>query len=175
MNTKAETGWWVPVAPGLSMPDTVTVKVEDWTGFDIELTVVPGEGRLVAKAVSVSQRDGGPPVTGEVLRSIPVARLTKEAAVHVVALGEDEFGTSTLTPWVFTPEVVKGLRDAGPAPSTLEAVAHLYRLALLKGEPPTKAVEETLGLPRSTAGRWVGLARQEGHLGAAEGPGKAGG
>jgi hypothetical protein len=84
-------------------------------------------------------------------------------------------GVTSETVRVFTPEVVEHMRSAGPVPSTLEAVAYLYRVAVLMGEPPTKAVEETLGLARSTAGRWVAQARQEGFLGPAETPGKAGG
>jgi hypothetical protein len=40
---------------------------------------------------------------------------------------------------------------------------------------PTKAVQESLQLPRSTAGRWIAAARKAGYVGPAEGMGKAGG
>ncbi len=164
----------VLVAPGLVMPDVVTVYGEDVAGYDVEIEVVPNDGRLVARDVRVLQREGGPAVTGEALRSVPVATLTKYAARHAMA-HEYADGVTSMTVRVFNAEVAEHLRSAGPVSSTLEAVAYLYRVAVLMGEPPTKAVEETLGLPRSTAGRWVALARREGHLGPAEGPGKAGG
>jgi len=49
---------------------------------------------------------------------------------------------------------------------------HCRRACWRRGDP-TATVAESLGLPRSTAGRWVRMARQAGHLGAAE-VGKAG-
>ncbi len=54
-------------------------------------------------------------------------------------------------------------------------VAHLYRYGLAVSYKPTKAVEEGLQLPRSTASRWVAIARDAGYLRPSEGPGKAGG
>ena len=54
-------------------------------------------------------------------------------------------------------------------------VAHFYRLGYAISYGPTKQVAESLGLKRSTAGRWVGMARERGYLEPAEGPGKAGG
>lgn len=161
------------MAPGLVMPDVVTVYGEDVAGYDVEVEVVPSSGRLVAQDVRVRQREGGPAVTGEALRSVPVAALTKYAARHAMA-HEYADGVTSVTVRLFTSEVVEHMRSAGPVSSTLEAVAHLYRVAVLMGEPPTKAVEEKLGLPRSTAGRWVALARKEGHLGESEGAGRAG-
>jgi integrase len=52
-------------------------------------------------------------------------------------------------------------------------VGHLYKFGFAVSGDPTATVAESLGLPRSTAGRWVRMARQAGHLGAAE-VGKAG-
>lgn len=45
-----------------------------------------------------------------------------------------------------------------------------YRCATL-----AQAVQESLQLPRSTAGRWIAAAREAGYLGPSEGMGKAGG
>jgi len=163
----------VQVAPGLAMPRLVTVRVEDCNGYDVEVDVAPQGGRLAAVEARVSQRSGGPAVTGEGLRSVPVAALTKHAARHVLTYQEKD-GYTEMSPRVLTPEMLEDIRDAGPTRKTLEWVAYLYRVAVLMGEPPTRTVETTLQLPRSTAGRWVSLARQEGHLRPAEGPGKAG-
>jgi hypothetical protein len=163
----------VQVAPGLAMWP-VTVTATDVNGYDVVVEVVPSEGRLVAREVRVTQRPDGPPVTGESLRSVQVAMLTKQAARHVLTFQEHE-GYIEMSPRILTAETVEEIHESGPTRRALEWVAYLYRVAVLMGEPPTKAVESALQLPRSTAGRWVAQARQEGHLGPAEGPGKAGG
>jgi hypothetical protein len=62
-----------------------------------------------------------------------------------------------------------------PNEHALAWVSHLYRYGLAVSYTPTKAVEEGLKLPRSTASRWIAMARQEGLLGPSEGPGRAGG
>jgi transposase len=62
----------------------------------------------------------------------------------------------------------------GPSDEDLRAVADVYGLAFVTGGAPTKTVMERLGLPRSTAGRWIKMARERGLLGPAT-PRKAGG
>ncbi len=61
-------------------------------------------------------------------------------------------------------------REGGPTDEALEWVAKIYRVALLRGEGPTRAVEDAFELKRSTAAYW-----ERGFLREAEGPGKAGG
>ena len=73
------------------------------------------------------------------------------------------------------PAIAARLRENGPTTETLEWVAYLYRLGLLRGDPPTKLVEQAIAIPRSTAGRWVAAARAAGLLGQSEGAGKVGG
>jgi hypothetical protein len=63
----------------------------------------------------------------------------------------------------------------GPTDRALQWTAHFYRLGYAVAHNPTKLVEQALGLPRSTAGRWIAAARSAGHLGPSEGTGKAGG
>lgn len=75
-------------------------------------------------------------------------------------------------PWGFTAPEGASKR---PNERALAWVAHLYRYGLAVSYKPTKAVEEGLKLPRSTANRWITMARQEGLLGPSEGPGRAGG
>ena len=62
-----------------------------------------------------------------------------------------------------------------PNERALMWVQHLYRYGLAVSYKPTRAVEEGLKLPRSTASRWIAMAREAGYLGPSEGPGKAGG
>lgn len=163
----------VQVSPGLGMFREVTVR-DAVNGYDVEVVVVPEGGRLVAREVRVSRRAAGPPVTSEAIRSIPVAELTKKAAKHVFSIKE-EAGYRSMAPIsTITQKEAARFREAGPTSWTLENVAEVYRIALLTGEPPTKAVENTFGIPRSTAGRWVAAAREQGFLGRSEGAGKAG-
>jgi hypothetical protein len=56
----------------------------------------------------------------------------------------------------------------------LRWVAHIYQFAVAVGAKPTKWIEESFGLSRPTAGRWIAAARERGFLGPAE-LGKAGG
>lgn len=111
-------------------------------------------------------------MTPDALRAIPVANLTKMAGARHVLYEE---GDGTLRQRALLDEDVDRIKRDGPTDQALRLVAYLYRLALVVGEPPTQTVERNLRLARSTAGRWVSLARKRGFLGKAEGAGKAGG
>lgn len=178
-----ESAEFVPVAEGLAVAVPTATSVDDWEGFDLTLTIgaIPAKGsrvgRLVCQELTVRQRDGGPPVTSEAIRSMPVATLMRHAGLNsLLTANHSSNGDSTsFSPFELTSETAERLRALGPARESLEWVARIYRLALVLREPPTRTVETTFRLPRSTAGRWVALAREQGLLGAAEGPGKAGG
>jgi hypothetical protein len=172
---------WVRVGDDLWVPPMTTVtatgrlNVED-PPVDVEIDVVPEDGRLVAQEVRVRRRPDGPPVTGEALRSVPVGALTQWAArevLRIVSIADN--GEISAVPAGVPEEQVQYVRDHGLTDKTIEIIAHTYRLALLMGNTPTKMVEEWLELPRSTAGRWIATARERGLLGKAEGRGKAGG
>ncbi|MGH3722042.1 MAG: hypothetical protein ACRDRI_25010 [Pseudonocardiaceae bacterium] len=171
---------WVRVGDDLLVPPTrVTatgkLNAED-PPLDVEIDVVPEDGRLVAHEVRVRRRPDGPPVTGEAIRSVPVAALTQFAArevLRIVSIADN--GEISAVPAGVPEEQVQYVRDHGLTDKTVEIVAHTYRLALLMGNTPTKMVEEWLEVPRSTAGRWIATARERGLLGKAEGRGKAGG
>lgn len=175
----------VELAPGLVAREVAEAH-RPWEGYELTLTVraVPGTegraGRFVCSRFSLAQVDDGPPVTSEAVRQVPVAALVRELAGALWRRTGGLHPDDTDPPegawrvWLDDDEI-RRLRDQGPTRETLGWVAHTYRLAVVLGDPPTQAVEQSLGLPRSTAGRWVTLARREGLLGAAEGPGKAGG
>lgn len=153
------------------------MTAEDFEGFDVAVTVVPSDGRLVARSVEVRQRDGGPPVTGEVIRRVPVASLVRQAGgwVNFVEKFHPNGRPAVMKRRMIDKEGVDRLRQAGPTDEALDWVAYVYRVALVLGNPPTGSVENVFELARSTAGRWVALARERGFLGKAEGAGKAGG
>jgi hypothetical protein len=139
--------------------------------FDREL------GRYVCHEVCVfrdlkDQPHAGP-VTTETLRDVDLAAWI---AVSVLIRGDEGPAIRELPnpdgrePWgLHAPE---GVTEGGPTTRSLRWVAHLYRYAFAVSIGATKFVEEQLGLHRSTAGRWVSMARQAGYLGPAE-PGKA--
>lgn len=68
----------------------------------------------------------------------------------------------------------KEIAAQGPTDLTLSLVASIYRLGYITDDPPAKTVHEVLGVPRSTAGRWIMATRKKGFLGPAERGGKAG-
>lgn len=155
---------WVEIAPGLRMPQCGKVTVTDCGGYDLELKVELDNGRYHCRLLQMNSCDGGPEVTGEAVRSVPVASIIGDGVrsiAHVAAV----FGG--LHPPV-------NLGEQGPTREALEWVARIYRLAYAVGDTPKKAVESALGLSPATAGRWVAKAREAGYLGAAQVPGKAG-
>ncbi|MCU1668042.1 MAG: hypothetical protein JWP40_969 [Blastococcus sp.] len=164
------------VAPGLQLWSDVEVYAYDHKGYDVVVRVLADGTRMWANEVRVTQRDGGPPVTGEALRQVTVAAFVRLAVRAGAVIGKE--------PWAPESErLMYGhldakhrdlLREAGPVRETLEWVARAYRLAMAMGERPTKYVEEVFEVPRYTASRWIASARGQGLLGPAE-PGKAGG
>lgn len=163
----------VPVGPGLVILSPVQVKLCDLNGLDVTVRVEPQNGRLVATELNVEQRDGGPAVTVERIRSLPIAFMVREAAVHLSEVEPREDGVFEITSREVTPELVAELVSEGPTDRTLGTVAYIYRYANAIGVPPAKLVDTTFQLSRSKGGRWIALARQRGFLGPAEVPGKA--
>lgn len=65
-------------------------------------------------------------------------------------------------------EDVKTIIADGPTDDALRLVASAYRLSYVAGDPPARSVQRLLGIPRSTTGRWIMLARKRGFLGPTE-------
>jgi hypothetical protein len=151
----------VEVAPGMVAPGRCGARALDFAGYDVAVELQIQRGLYVCTRLDVYQRGEGEPISGEGVRSMPVAGLTRYVAAAALAGLGRTFGP--------------GQRFAGRRPSddAIQGVAHVYRHALLFGDPPTKAVAEELGLSPATAGRWVALARAAKYLGPAE-VGKAG-
>lgn len=146
------------------MPQRGTVTVTDCGGYDLVLEIELEDGRYHCRQLRMTSREGGPEVTGEALRSVPVAGIVGDGVRSIAHLAA-VFGG--LRP----PD---NLAEHGPTREALEWVARIYRLAYAVGDTPKKAVESALDLSPATAGRWVAKAREAGYLGAAPVPGKAG-
>lgn len=185
----------VEVGPGMWAPSAMWVREKNSPvhDFDVELELVAElrrDGtaeRFVCRQLLVHQRPGGPPVTLAGIRSIPVGHLTRAPQVKVLMADPDQQHADYVGDWSKAPpgfkavpvrlerEDLRSILDGGPTDEALRWVAKVYRLALVMGDSPTREVESVFELPRSTADRWVALARERGFLGKAEGPGKAGG
>jgi hypothetical protein len=161
----------VEIAPGVTIFEYGEVAMEDYRGFDVAATVAYNGRRLEVHRLTVSKRADGSAVTGEALRTIAVEDVLRESARHALARG---VGAVKIAPTVArghwaAPDAdvartvgaaaAERLREMGPARETLEAVAVVYRVAEVIGEPPTKAVREAFGISQSTAGAWIGRAR----------------
>jgi hypothetical protein len=147
----------VELEDGFVIARKVEILAEDLGGFAVELvtTYRPESGRYEADDLRVTRRDGRE-VTGEILRTIPVAKILHDGVMKSLHLGR-----ALLNAHVHPPT---DLSKAGPTDETLRWASFVYRMAMLSGDAPTQAVADNLKVPRSTAGRWVTRARDRGHL-----------
>jgi hypothetical protein len=175
----------LPLGPELAIPKEFTFSVETEGLYSLEADVVyeqPVGGRMghfVVDRLTVKRREDGPPVTTEGLRQIPVTAFLRLAVEgNRMRVGPREYDGHTSS-WKLTwagPITLSERAQAGGGPSDedLRAVADVYQLAFVTGGAPAKTVMQRLGLPRSTASRWIKMARERGLLGPAT-PRKAGG
>jgi hypothetical protein len=106
-------------------------------------------------SVAVEASKGSPPITGTVLRAVKVGELATDA----IRLGlTREGGRAT----VLSKERAQLLRAQGPLSDTLEWVAYLHNRATAVGLSAARQVELELGVPRTTASKWVKRAREAG-------------
>jgi hypothetical protein len=159
----------IQLSAGLALPARLAFEVDDFEGYNLRFGIALDDGRYVCRALEVQQRDGGPPVTAESIRTVPVKEIVR-AGVRNALLGRQLFDT------VFdavreqrepaqTYQVPAGLKVKGPpTDDLLRWVAQTYELAYALNDPPTKSVQDALGVSRATAGRWVAEARRRGLL-----------
>jgi hypothetical protein len=175
----------IPLGPELAIPRAFTSRMEIEGRYSLEADLAyeqPVGGRVghfVCNRLTITRREDGPPVTTEGIREIPVAaflRLSVEAnLVRVGPRQHDGHTSSWELTWVGPIALSERARaGGGPGEEDLRAVADVYQLAYVTGGAPTKTVMERLGLSRSTASRWIALARKRSLLGPAT-PRKAGG
>jgi len=159
-----------PFTARLEFPDDHTVELE----IDVE------QGVPVCESIRVERNPTRPSLTGGELRRMPlkdwVSFAVAEAALMVRARNAD--GSVTMTPT--SPEEAGEIeRDAGTRmrrrtinEELLRDVARVYRANV--DNRPREAVTETFTVAPATAARYIKLAREQGFLGQAPGPGKAG-
>jgi hypothetical protein len=134
--------------------------------YDATLTIELQESRYVCTSMTLRQRQGGPPVTSQGLRAIPVASLIRPIVQGKVWLLHEESpspGVITREPGTATdlPSAKRRRRRPG---EDVDAAAEVYAVAAITGQPPTKAVADELDIPLGTARRLVAQARASGYL-----------
>lgn len=177
---------FISLGPGLAAPAAIKyrcpVSFTDRMGnkqrYDVEAEVVFEEGRYVCDRLTIRRQEGGAPVTTEGIRAIPVAMLLHVAVESWVAETTPTEDGGYRAAWPHWP-VLPGLSErakagGGPSDEDLRTIATAYQVAYATGAAPTKTVMQRFELPRSTASRWIRMARERGLLGPAT-PRKAGG
>jgi hypothetical protein len=153
--------------PALPTPDG-SVDIQLDPRFD------PRRRRYVCHEVRATTSTGAA-MTTEVLRDLQIAHWI----VLALLISSDEGpaipkieNPDGREPWgKTTPD---GVAEHGPTDRALRCTAHFYRHGYALSHNSTKAVQESLPLPRSTVGRGIAAALEAGYLGPSEGMGKAG-
>jgi hypothetical protein len=110
-------------------------------GERLRVRVVDGEVR------ELHLLDNGEPITGTRLRSLQLA---------TIALMVETLGNLAEKP---KPARLKSRPERGYGEEHYASVAEIYKRAIAEGRPPIAAVAAEVGVPRSTAARWVKVAR----------------
>lgn len=157
----------VPVGGGFALPpaaDIAATEINDLI-YDVRLKVELVDGRYECSSIDCAQKPGGPPVTTNGIRTIPVGSLIAIGLAGNVMKYE---------PNPRAAGVVGG--PVGPWSDDLVSVAAVYRLAFACGLPPTTEVAKAFQVSQSVAGNRVMKARRAGLLDAtSKGKAKAGG
>jgi hypothetical protein len=168
---------FISLGPGLAAPAAFTFSGEG-QAHSLEASVVFEEGRFIIDQLTFRRRKGGPPITTESIRQSRLATLLHLAVESQVveSTPTDDGGYKAAWPhWSIKPALSERARaGGGPSDEDLRSIATVYQVAYALGAPPTRTVMERFGLPRSTASRWIRVARERGLLGPAT-PRKAGG
>jgi hypothetical protein len=159
----------VELAPGIVTVRRIEAAVTaDEVDFEMHVVVEFDGTRYRCTELTCRQPDGkSAPITTEGLREVAVAEIVAAVAYSGAALFER--GTTGKGAVTFTPfrgdNVRAAIEAGGPTDDVLQAVAFLYRFGFALGSAPTKYVQGSLKIPRSTAGRWIAMARERGYLG----------
>ncbi len=158
----AEMGDLEPFPEGITAPRRITATASGHDpDYDLELEIELERGRYVMRSLTCRARRGKA-VSSEGVTDLPIPKILRIIVGRVLG-----------NPLVSGFMAEHAADKQGPTDEALRRVAAVYRISYLLGLPPTESVASDLALPRSTAGRWVQMARRRGFLGPAE-PRRAG-
>lgn len=162
------------VAPGLVVKLPV---VGHFTNLDIEgnrynLDLVLDMTSEGIKPVDLRLRPDAtaPGLTSTILRALKIGELTQQVLLRSVESGDVHSSDYEITIDSHGPVAelsehdIQRIREQGPTDESLQWTANFYNLGQVLGLPPAKQVELNLGLPRTTASKWVRRAREKGLL-----------
>lgn len=180
-----EKQWVWPYGRGLALAQPLAVPLIDDGNHVADIVIgIANDHPACVSIVAMSNRG----LTGEFLRSLPIASIVNEAAacntytVFKTSWGEiigvyysDAFENTSFGGEFETLRSEVGKRPRELNQAFFARVSSIYRDAIARGYPPARAVQELLG-PTSpqNARRWIARARREGYLGHAPGRGKKG-
>lgn len=124
--------------------------------------------RVQCRNLTCRRRADGAPITSEGMTKVRVAELVylvadeAKAEVSTFFPPDGASGAVVVTHDVDIPAAPPG--RAGPGPEHLRALGIIYTTAYACGGSPRRAVMERLSLTRTTANRWIRLARESGYL-----------
>jgi hypothetical protein len=154
---------------GLHGPARITARVRDGdVDAQVDIAFVKTEGRYVVQAVR------GANLTSEILHAVRPPEIIREAVLDLIfgslegrRPGTKEWGRAVAGRFIgarLRGEPAPQSPDLNDAPKVKE-VAWVYQFAYMVGQRPTATVMKGFGLPRSTAGRLIRQARDQGLLG----------
>lgn len=157
-----------PAPLGIHVPRGMRVPVGDEdVEVEVDIALAEGEWRYVVQVVR------GANLTSEILHALRPPEIVREAVMwalfvsRVEKMDEDEV-QETAAGLAFLWAALRGepssLDDVDDA-RKVGTVALVYQLAYMVGQRPTATVMKAFGLPRSTAGRLIRQARDQGLLG----------
>lgn len=166
---------------GLQVPERLRAEVTDiGLPVTVEIEVAVREGAVVCEMVSLRAREGGPPVTREMLRDVPVRALASALMANSSLIwdfshpgwGDVDTAKVFVVDGRSAPEEVQADIRQRTVPGRrrrvtdelLGKVATIYRIHMKDGAP-TLAVADELKVSHSTAARYVARARERGLLG----------
>ena len=133
---------------------------DDELGLHVALELEVEDNRLVVTSFCARRLEGGPPVTAEALKSVPLVRWTQLAASGGFLSGLVRSETTAPGNYKATPATDDDLNKL----PEVERAAVVYRGAYFVGLPPTSTVAEVLGVNKAVAAKRVQAARRAGLL-----------
>ncbi len=139
--------------------------------YVVDLHIAFDGDRVTCESLTCRRRAHGAAITSEGMTRVRAAELVHVAASAAVTEQSSFSAPGRPTVMVSTefdvPPPPEG--RAGPTDEHLRALGVIYTVAYACGGSPRRAVMERLALTRTTANRWVKLARERGLLVAGDG------
>ena len=154
-------GCGIYASPRVPVDSTWVTQVH---GEDVELdysaNIVLDGRRYVIDDLHIRRRPGGPAITSELIRKIPVHHIMRRAVVDETEYREN----GQVSQIRLTDSDLKRIVGNGPIDETLQWVARLYISGELAGIAPAKNVSSILEIPMPTANNWIRRAKDRGFL-----------